>query len=69
MFSLDKVLEKQFQKMVPPISEMERLLLNRQNPAERRRVVAFYESILANVGKEINGRYIYTAILLHTNMY
>ncbi|GLV36695.1 Serine Protease Immune Response Integrator [Carabus blaptoides fortunei] len=53
---LDKVLEKQFQKMVPPISEMERILLNRQNPAERRRVIAFYEAISANVAKEINGQ-------------
>ncbi|KAK5648308.1 hypothetical protein RI129_003200 [Pyrocoelia pectoralis] len=52
--AFDRVMEEKFQEYVPPVSEMERLLLRRKDPAERERVLAYYDVLLQNITSELN---------------
>lgn len=49
-------MEQKFAQMVPALTEMERLLINRRNPEERDRVLKFYTVVIRNVGREIDGK-------------
>lgn len=48
-------MQQKFKEHVPPVSEMEQILLRRKNPAERERVLAFYDSLIQNINKELEG--------------
>lgn len=53
-------MEEKFKEYVPPVSEMEQILLRRKDPVEREKVVSFYDALLQNINKELEGnaRYI-----------
>ncbi|KAK4884846.1 hypothetical protein RN001_001117 [Aquatica leii] len=50
----DKVMEEKFQEMVPPMSEMERILLRRKDPVEREKVLTFYDALMQNIISELD---------------
>ncbi|KAF5283976.1 hypothetical protein FQR65_LT13668 [Abscondita terminalis] len=52
----EKVMEEKFQEMVPPVSEMEQILLRRKDKAEREKVLAFYDALMQNITSELDGR-------------
>ncbi|KAB0800105.1 hypothetical protein PPYR_07985 [Photinus pyralis] len=50
----DRVMEEKFPEYVPPMSEMERILLRRKDPVEREKVLSYYEALLQNINSELN---------------
>lgn len=51
-------MEEKFAQMVPALTEMERLLINRKNPEERERVLQYYGVVIRNISREIDGRFL-----------
>lgn len=49
-------MEKKFKEMVPAPMEMERILMRRKDPAERQKVLVFYDSLLQNIEDELDGK-------------
>ncbi|KAF2885988.1 hypothetical protein ILUMI_20185, partial [Ignelater luminosus] len=49
----ERVMEEKFKEYVPPVSEMEQILLRRKDPVEREKVVSFYDALLQNINKEL----------------
>lgn len=47
-------MEAKFREYVPPVSEMEQILLRRKNPGERAKVLAFYDALLQNINGELD---------------
>lgn len=41
--------------MVPPVYEMEKILAKRKDPAERMKVLTFYDVLLQNIADELDG--------------
>lgn len=51
----DKRMQQKFKQMVPPVTEMERILARRKNPKEREKVIKFYTELLQNITDELDG--------------
>lgn len=62
--AFDQQMEQVFKEMVPPLSEMEKILARRKNPREREKVIKFYKDLLVNISDEIDGRYKQTLKLI-----
>lgn len=53
--SFDQKLEEKYAEMVPPVYEMEKILAKRKDPAERVKVLTFYDVLLQNIADELDG--------------
>ncbi|XP_018567603.1 uncharacterized protein LOC108908153 [Anoplophora glabripennis] len=54
--SFDQKLKEKYSEMVPPVYEMEKILAKRKDPAERMRVLTFYDVLLQNIADELDGK-------------
>lgn len=61
----DEHMQQKFNEMVPPITEMERILAKRKSPKEREKVVKFYSELLQNIADEIDGVCGNNSIVIH----
>ncbi|KAF2901326.1 hypothetical protein ILUMI_04860 [Ignelater luminosus] len=48
-----RTMKEKFKEYVPPVSEVEQILLRRKDPVEREKIVSFYNSLLQNINKEL----------------
>lgn len=46
---------EKFKDMVPPVTEMEKILAKRKDPKERERVLTFYDTVAQNIVDELDG--------------
>ncbi|CAH1169550.1 unnamed protein product [Phaedon cochleariae] len=54
--SFDERLGEKFAEMVPPQTEMEKILARRRDPRERERVLTFYDVLMQNIADELDGK-------------
>lgn len=55
---------EKFKDMVPPVTEMEKILARRKDPKERQRVLTFYDALAQNIADELDGAAIYKLLQL-----
>ncbi|KAJ8924526.1 hypothetical protein NQ315_007324 [Exocentrus adspersus] len=53
---LAQQMEEKYAEMVPPVHEMEKILARRKSPAERMKVLTFYDVLLQNIADELDGK-------------
>ncbi|XP_056636814.1 uncharacterized protein LOC130445274 [Diorhabda sublineata] len=54
--SFDQGLAERYREMVPPVTEMEKILARRKDPRERAKVLNFYDVLMQHIADELDGK-------------
>ncbi|XP_050515734.1 uncharacterized protein LOC114345139 [Diabrotica virgifera virgifera] len=54
--SFDQRMAEKFVEMVPPVTEMEKILARRKDPKYREKVLQFYDALMQHIADELDGK-------------